>query len=55
MSRGPDHVLAIYGRALPRVYGYLLPRCGDSALAAQLIVIRTSAATMNSPVDGLGA
>jgi RNA polymerase sigma-70 factor, ECF subfamily len=36
MSRGRDHVLAIYGRALPRVYGYLLPRCGDSALAEDL-------------------
>jgi RNA polymerase sigma-70 factor, ECF subfamily len=29
-------VLAIYRRALPRVYGYLLPRCGDTALAEDL-------------------
>jgi RNA polymerase sigma-70 factor, ECF subfamily len=36
MSRGRDRVLAIYGRALPRVYGYLLPRCGDTALAEDL-------------------
>jgi RNA polymerase sigma-70 factor, ECF subfamily len=36
MSRGGDQVLAIYRRALPRVYGYLLPRCGDTALAEDL-------------------
>jgi len=36
MSRGRDQVLAIYQRALPRVYGYLLPRCGDAALAEDL-------------------
>jgi RNA polymerase sigma-70 factor (ECF subfamily) len=36
MSRGRDQVLAIYHRALPRVYGYLLPRCGDAALAEDL-------------------
>lgn len=36
MSRGREQVLAIYGRALPRVYGYLLPRCGDTALAEDL-------------------
>jgi RNA polymerase sigma-70 factor, ECF subfamily len=33
---GVDQVLAIYQRALPRVYGYLLPRCGDTALAEDL-------------------
>jgi RNA polymerase sigma-70 factor, ECF subfamily len=36
MSPGGDRVLAIYRRALPRVYGYLLPRCGDTALAEDL-------------------
>lgn len=36
MSRGSDQVLAIYRLALPRVYGYLLPRCGDTALAEDL-------------------
>ena len=36
MSRGSEQVLAIYRRALPRVYGYLLPRCGDTALAEDL-------------------
>ena len=29
-------MLAIYRLALPRVYGYLLPRCGDTALAEDL-------------------
>ncbi len=36
MSRGRDQVLAIYRRALPRVYGYLVPRCGDTTLAEDL-------------------
>jgi RNA polymerase sigma-70 factor (ECF subfamily) len=36
MSRGREQVLAMYGQALPRVYGYLLPRCGDTALAEDL-------------------
>ena len=31
-----DPVVAIYGAALPRVYGYLLPRCGSAALAEDL-------------------
>jgi RNA polymerase sigma-70 factor (ECF subfamily) len=31
-----DPVLAIYRLALPRVYGYLLPRCGSAALAEDL-------------------
>jgi RNA polymerase sigma-70 factor (ECF subfamily) len=32
----PDPVVAIYGVALPQVYGYLLPRCGSVALAEDL-------------------
>jgi RNA polymerase sigma-70 factor (ECF subfamily) len=36
MSDGGDQVLAIYQQALPRVYGYLLPRCGDTTLAEDL-------------------
>jgi RNA polymerase sigma-70 factor, ECF subfamily len=35
----PDHgsaLLALYDRALPQVYGYLLPRCGDVPLAEDL-------------------
>src|SRR5919199_636369 len=31
-----DPVLAIYRVALPRVYGYLLPRCGSATLAEDL-------------------
>src|SRR5262245_63603360 len=31
-----DPVLAIYRVALPQVYGYLLPRCGNTALAEDL-------------------
>jgi RNA polymerase sigma-70 factor, ECF subfamily len=33
---GGDPVAAIYRRALPQVYGYLLPRCGSVALAEDL-------------------
>jgi RNA polymerase sigma-70 factor (ECF subfamily) len=36
MSRGRDQVLGIYPQALPRVYGYLLPRCADTAIAEDL-------------------
>ncbi len=31
-----DPVVAIYRRALPQVYGYLLPRCGSTAVAEDL-------------------
>jgi RNA polymerase sigma-70 factor (ECF subfamily) len=31
-----DPVVAIYRDALPRVYGYLLPRCGSASLAEDL-------------------
>ena len=31
-----DPVAAIYHRALPHVYGYLLPRCGNASLAEDL-------------------
>ena len=33
---GTDPVAAIYHRALPHVYGYLLPRCGSAAVAEDL-------------------
>ena len=33
---GTDPVAAIYHRALPQVYGYLLPRCGSAAVAEDL-------------------
>jgi RNA polymerase sigma-70 factor (ECF subfamily) len=31
-----DPVVAIYPRALPQVYGYLLPRCGSAVVAEDL-------------------
>ncbi len=31
-----DVLLAIYDRALPQVYGYLLPRCGGASVAEDL-------------------
>jgi RNA polymerase sigma-70 factor (ECF subfamily) len=36
---GPDHasaLLAVYDRALPQVYGYLLPRCEGASVAEDL-------------------
>jgi RNA polymerase sigma-70 factor, ECF subfamily len=36
MSGGGDPVVAIYQEALPRVYGYLLPRCGNVSVAEDL-------------------
>jgi RNA polymerase sigma-70 factor, ECF subfamily len=35
-SASSDPVVAIYGVALPQVYGYLLPRCGSVAVAEDL-------------------
>jgi RNA polymerase sigma-70 factor (ECF subfamily) len=32
----PDAVVEVYGRALPQVYGYLLPRCGSVVVAEDL-------------------
>ncbi len=35
----PDHgaaLLALYDRALPQVYGYLVPRCGSASVAEDL-------------------
>jgi RNA polymerase sigma-70 factor (ECF subfamily) len=32
----PDALDAVYGRALPQVYGYLLPRCGSVVVAEDL-------------------
>src|SRR5438067_664362 len=33
---GGETVLALYDRGLPQVYGYLVRRCGDPALAEDL-------------------
>jgi RNA polymerase sigma-70 factor (ECF subfamily) len=46
-----DPVLAIYGVALPKVYGYLLPRCGSAALAEDL-TSETFLAAVNASRQG---
>jgi RNA polymerase sigma-70 factor (ECF subfamily) len=35
-TSGAEPVAAVYSRALPQVYGYLLPRCGSTAVAEDL-------------------
>ncbi len=35
-THDPDAIAAVYRRALPQVYGYLLPRCGNVAVAEDL-------------------
>src|SRR6059036_942604 len=46
-----DPVLAIYRVALPRVYGYLLPRCGSASLAEDL-TSETFLAAVNASRQG---
>jgi RNA polymerase sigma-70 factor, ECF subfamily len=46
-----DPVLAIYRMALPQVYGYLLPRCGATALAEDL-TSETFLAAVNASRQG---
>jgi RNA polymerase sigma-70 factor (ECF subfamily) len=46
-----DPVLAIYRVALPQVYGYLLPRCGSTALAEDL-TSETFLAAVNATRQG---
>jgi RNA polymerase sigma-70 factor, ECF subfamily len=46
-----DPVLAIYRVALPRVYGYLLPRCGSAELAEDL-TSETFLAAVNASRQG---
>lgn len=52
---GSDPVAAIYRRALPLVYGYLLPRCGSAALAedlaAETFMAAVAAARRPDPPD----
>lgn len=36
MDMGADVVVTMYRSALPRVYGYLLPRCGSTSVAEDL-------------------
>jgi RNA polymerase sigma-70 factor (ECF subfamily) len=46
-----DPVLAIYGRALPQIYGYLLPRCG-SAVDAEDLTAETFLAAVTAARQG---
>jgi hypothetical protein len=52
---GRDQLAAIYRRALPQVYGYLLPRCGSAAvaedLAAETFMAAVAAAGQRRPED----
>jgi RNA polymerase sigma-70 factor (ECF subfamily) len=54
---GPDPVAAIYHRALPHVYGYLLSRCGSVSLAEDLTAdtfLAADAATRQTRKPGEG-
>ena len=46
---------AIYRRALPQVYGYLLPRCGSTVLAEDLTAETLMAAVAAVKQDRVGA
>lgn len=48
-----DPVVAVYRRALPQVYGYLLPRCGSTALAEDLAAETFMAAVTAVNRDGM--
>jgi len=48
-------VAAIYRRALPQVYGYLLPRCGSTVLAEDLTAETLMAAVAAVKQDRVGA
>jgi RNA polymerase sigma-70 factor (ECF subfamily) len=47
-----DPVVAIYRRALPQVYGYLLPRCGSAVVAEDLTAETFMAAVIASRQEG---
>ena len=51
-TRSADPVAAIYRRALPQVYGYLLPRCGSAAVAEDLTAETFMAAVAATKYDG---
>jgi RNA polymerase sigma-70 factor (ECF subfamily) len=46
-------LVAIYARALPQVYGYLLPRCG-SAVVAEDVTAETFMAAVDALEKGTG-
>jgi RNA polymerase sigma-70 factor (ECF subfamily) len=47
-TNGVESLVSLYDEALPRVYGYLVPRCGSAALAEDL-----TAETFMSALDTL--
>ena len=54
-AAGDSTLTALYHRALPLVYGYLLPRCGSAALAEDLtadtFMAAVAAARRDHPPD----
>jgi RNA polymerase sigma-70 factor (ECF subfamily) len=57
-SAVPDHgteLLALYDRALPQVYGYLLPRCGNPLVAEDLTAETFLAAVTSVQRDAVDA
>jgi len=51
VEAGGARLLALYDRALPEVYGYLLARCGDRGVAEDL-TSATFLAACSAPPDG---
>jgi RNA polymerase sigma-70 factor, ECF subfamily len=49
---GDSPLAALYHRALPQVYGYLLPRCGSAVLAEDLTAETFMAAVAADKQDG---
>jgi RNA polymerase sigma-70 factor (ECF subfamily) len=47
-----DPVVAVYRRALPQVYGYLLPRCGSAVVAEDLTAETFMAAVVAAREQG---
>ena len=53
-----EHLLSIYDRALPQVYGYVVRRCGTAALAEDLtaeVFMAATAALLNGATNAAGA
>ena len=56
-NEGPARLLALYERALPQVYGYLVRRCGTDALAEDLtsdVFMAAAAALRTGAVEEIG-
>jgi RNA polymerase sigma-70 factor (ECF subfamily) len=56
-SNPAAHLLSIYDRALPQVFGYVVRRCGTEALAEDLtaeVFMAAAAALLNGTTDEIG-